>query len=209
MKQMVLKIAVIATLLLHVLLTTDQPAAIAHDRAAPHNPSDTVVFPAMLPGRARQLLTSIAPLSMAQQESKDVNIKSSLLCFCLHKAGETIRELRGLQAEWFDKGRASFAAQHYTDALTAFNRVIDMNLRDARVYTNRGLSHAHLGDYPQALQDFTRAIALNHHQAEAYYARGLLAFIVDDAPAAHRDLQTAAQLNYAPAQQLLRPTHLP
>lgn len=209
MKQMAFKIAVILALLPHVRLTADPPAALAHDRAALHNPSDSVVLPAMPAARARQLLASIAPLSIAQQDTKDVNVKSSVLCFCLSKGGETIQELRRLQAEWFDKGRMSFAAQNYNDAIMAFSRVINMNVRDARVYTNRGLSYANRGDYRQALQDLTRAIGLNHHQAEAYYARGLTAFIVDDVSTARQDLQTAAQLNYPPARRLFRPTPVP
>lgn len=119
------------------------------------------------------------------------------------KAGDSINELRRLQAEWFHIGVTSFKAQKYTEAITAFTRVIDMNVRDATVYMNRGLLYANNGDSWQALQDFTQAIALNHHQAEAYYARGLTSLIMDNAPAARLDVQTAAHLGYAPAQRLM------
>ncbi len=97
----------------------------------------------------------------------------------------------------------SFKVQKYTEAITAFTRVINMDVRDATVYMNRGLSHANNGDYQLALQNFTQAIALNHHQAEAYYARSLIFLIMDDVPGARLDLRTAAQLDYAPAQRLL------
>lgn len=209
MKPMALTITVVVALLLHGPLVAHPPAALAHDRAARHRPSDSIVLPALQAARARQLLASIAPLSMVPQATKDVNVKSSVLCYCLSKGGESIQVLRRLQAEWFVKGKTSFAGQDYSAAITAFSRVINMNVRDARLYTNRGLSYANHGDYRLALQDFSQAIELNHHQAEAYYARGLTAFIIDDMPAARLDLQTAARLNYAPARRLLRPTQEP
>jgi tetratricopeptide (TPR) repeat protein len=204
MQQAALKSSVILCLLLGVMLTIERPQAIAHGRGVHRNPSDAVVFSAIPPQRARQLLSSIVPLNMTQQKTKDVDVKSNVLCFCLSKAGEAIGELRRIQAEWFDKGRTSFKAQNYTEAITAFSRVINMNVNDASVYTYRGLSYANRGDYRQALQDLTQAIDLNHHQAEAYYARGLIAVIVDDMPAARLDLRTAFYLNYAPAQRLIR-----
>jgi tetratricopeptide (TPR) repeat protein len=204
MQHMALKIAVFLFLLLPVLLTMDRTETVAHDRDVHRNSSDTPAFPSILPERARLLLASIVPLSMAQQDTNAVNVTSSVLCFCLSKAGESIQELRRLQTEWFDKGRIFFTAQNYPEAITAFTRAINLNMRDASVYTNRGLAHADRGDYQQALRDFSRAIALNHHQAEAYYARGLVAFIIEDVPAARLDLQTAADLNYAPAERLMR-----
>lgn len=208
MKQMALKIIVIWFVLLSAVLTMDPPETVAHDPAVHHNRSDRIAFPSVLPERARQLLSSMAPLSMTQPGTNDVNVKSSVLCFCLHKAGETIEELRHLQAEWFDKGRLSFTAQNYTAAIAAFTQVINLNMRDARVYTNRGLAHANRGDYPQALEDFARAIGLDHHQAETYYARALVAFIVDNVPLARQNLQTAVDLNYAPAERLMRLTRV-
>lgn len=202
MQQKALKILIFVFFLLGVLSMMERPQAVAHGRSA-HDATASTIFPTVLPEHAKQLLAAMAPLGMARQNANDVNVKASVLCFCLHKAGATIEELRRIQAEWFNKGKTSFEAHNYTEAITAFTRLIEMNMRDARVYTNRGLSYARRGDYQQALRDLTRAIDLNHHQAEAYYARGLIAFIMHDIAAAQRNLQTASQLNDALAQQVL------
>ena len=208
MRQVVLKIIVLWFFLLPVVLTTALPETVAHDPVVHRDVDDSMALPSMLPERARQLLSSIAPLSMTAAGTHNVNVKSAVLCFCLHKAGETIEELRRLQAEWFDKGRLSLTTQNYDAAVVAFTRVLNLNMRDASVYANRGLSYANRGDHQQALEDFTQAIALNHHLAEAYYARALVTVMVDDVSAARRDLQTAAELNYAPAQRLMRLTRV-
>jgi tetratricopeptide (TPR) repeat protein len=146
------------------------------------------------PERARALLAAMAPLSLPTHGASDDGVKSTLLCFCLHKGPETVRELRRLAAEKFIEGLAAFQDARYEAAIDAFDQAIQRHPREARAFVNRALAHARLGRYAAAAADLTQAISLHETLADAYYGRGLIAMTSGDRDDAKADIRRAAAL---------------
>ena len=55
-----------------------------------------------------------------------------------------------------------------------FDRVIELEPRNALAYSNRGILRAQIGDINRAIEDFTRVIALNRDDILSVYHRALL-----------------------------------
>lgn len=158
----------------------------------------TVAKPALTvdvtPERARRLLADMAPLRLPTHGSVGDDIKSTLLCFCLLKGPETVRELRRLAAEKFIKGVDALANEQYQLAAEAFSQAIQRQPREARAFANRGLAYARLMRYQESKADLTQAIALHETLADAYYLRALIAILIGDRDGANADIQQAVRL---------------
>jgi tetratricopeptide (TPR) repeat protein len=148
----------------------------------------------LTPERARIRLAHMAPLLLPAHGPADDGVKSTLLCFCLHKGPETVRELRRLAAEKFRQGVAAMESENYQLAVDAFSQAIQRHPREARAFVNRGLAHAHLHRYQESRADLTQAIALHETLADAYYGRGLVAILTGDHDGAKADFQHAVRL---------------
>lgn len=162
--------------------------------AAPASPAENST-PAAASDRAAALLAAM-PLLSHDKEDGDISVRSSVLCFCLHKGPETIRELRQAAHAWFAKGLVAFQAGQPAAASAAFTQAIQRHPRYARAYVNRGILYGQTGAYQQAQTDLTQAITLQPEQAEAHYARGLIAAQLGNLQQAARDMQRAADLGY-------------
>lgn len=156
------------------------------------------------PEDANELLAEMAPLQLPSHGGEGDGVKSRLLCFCLHKGPETVRELRRLAAEWFVRGVADFERAAYPEAVEAFSQSIRRYPREARAYVNRGIAYAHLGRFQDAKADLTQAITLKRQLAAAYYGRGLVAVYLDERDQASADIKQAAQLGDERALRLSR-----
>ena len=172
------------------------PASAHEPAASPRQlaPVGQMLAPDLSPERARALLAAMAPLSLPTHGDGGDGVKSTLLCFCLHKGPETVRELRRLAAEKFIEGLAAFQGARYEAAIDAFDRAIQRHPREARAFVNRALSYAHLERYADADADLTQAIALHDTLADAYYGRGLIAAASGDGDGAKADIRRAAEL---------------
>jgi tetratricopeptide (TPR) repeat protein len=67
-----------------------------------------------------------------------------------------------------NRGIAYGEKGQYDQAISDFNRAIELNPRDIKAYNNRGIVYRLKGQYDQAISDFNRAIELNSLDAEAY-----------------------------------------
>ena len=181
----VLAIAVAWTALVAVQVKAETPTMVATGRA------HTTVFS---PDEIRDRLVAIAPLQLPVHESGDGAIKSHVLCFCLHKGPEMVRELRRQAAVRFQQGLVALQKHDGDVAIAAFTKAIQFNPRDALAYVNRGLAYSRAGDFRQARSDFSRALEVDARQGVAYYARGLVALLLGLQAEAKRDLQQAANL---------------
>ncbi len=132
-----------------------------------------MAMPALTPQKARAFLDNMKPLYREGPVTSEAGIRSSLLCYCLQKAPETVRELRRIAAERFAEGITAFHMRQYTDAITAFSKTIQLHPRHTWAFVNRGLAYGRVGAYQQAHADFTRAVGLDPQLQEAAYARGL------------------------------------
>ena len=172
-------------------------SAPAHEPARPTRqlaPVGQTLASGLSPERARVLLAAMAPLSLPTHGPSGGGVKSTLLCFCLHKGPETVRELRRLAAEKFIEGLAAFQDARYEAAIDAFEQAIQRHPREARSFVNRALAHAHLGRYAAATADLTQAMALHETLADAYYGRALIAVASGDGDGAKADIRRAAAL---------------
>jgi Tfp pilus assembly protein PilF len=190
----VLAIAVAWTALAAVQVEAETPTIVAKGRAHP------AVFS---PDEIRDRLVAIAPLQLPVHESGDGAIKSHVLCFCLHKGPEMVRELRRQAAVRFQQGLVALQEHDGDVAIAAFTKAIQFNPRDALAYVNRGLAYSRAGDFRQARSDFSRALEVDARQGVAYYARGLAALLLGLQAEAKRDLQQAANLGDERAHVLL------
>lgn len=156
----------------------------------------------LTPETAQKLLAAVSPLAQHGDKPTDVDVRSSVLCFCLHKGPDTVRELRRLAAARLEQGVAAFQARQYPQAMTAFTKAIQLQPRDARAYTNRGLTYARMGDYHLAYLDLSKAIDLNPQQTDAYYVRGVVALLLGDTAQAQQDVAYAVRLGHPHALQI-------
>ncbi len=74
----------------------------------------------------------------------------------------------------YNKRGVAYARKgQYDQAISDFNKALEINPRYATAYYNRGVAYARKGQYDQAISDFTKALEINPRYATAYYNRGL------------------------------------
>jgi tetratricopeptide (TPR) repeat protein len=76
-------------------------------------------------------------------------------------------------AEYYsNRGTAHFKKGEYDQAISDFNRALEINPRFADAYYNRGYAYGSKGQYDEAIADYSRVIELSPRFADAYYSRG-------------------------------------
>ncbi len=96
---------------------------------------------------------------------------------------------------WFSEGCAHYKAQHYQDALHAFNQALQLDAENAQAYYWKGLALSHLDDLGRALAAFDASIRYDPRYPTVYNARGNVLYRLGryrDALAAY---STAIRLN--------------
>ena len=154
--------------------------------------------------QVQERLAAVPPLQQAVAVTSSGEVKTTVLCYCLAKAPETVRELRRLAAKRFAQGIVAWQAHQFQDAITAFTKTLQLHPRNTWAYVNRGLAYARLGQHTSAQADFTRALDVDPQLTTAYYARGLVSLLMGHATSADRDLQHAAVLGEPEARDVLQ-----
>ena len=94
-----------------------------------------------------------------------------------------------------ESGTSYNANGQYKEAMAEFNKVIEMDPKNAEAYNYRGYSCILAGDFDRAIADYTKAIDLKPLYADAYYNRGLVYDMQkNDREKAIYDLTKAIQL---------------
>ncbi|MBW4467982.1 MAG: tetratricopeptide repeat protein [Pegethrix bostrychoides GSE-TBD4-15B] len=75
--------------------------------------------------------------------------------------------------DWFEQGNEKLAAKNYQEAIADYDSAIDLDLKDAKIYNNRGWAYYNLKEYSKAIEDYEKAIKLSPVFATAYNNRGL------------------------------------
>ena len=73
---------------------------------------------------------------------------------------------------YFTRGNTKAALGQYVDAISDFDKAIQLKPDDAKAYVNRGLAKYYLGQYLAAISDYDKAIQLKPDDAKAYSNRG-------------------------------------
>ncbi|MEE8075142.1 MAG: tetratricopeptide repeat protein, partial [Candidatus Binatia bacterium] len=64
-------------------------------------------------------------------------------------------------AAYNNRGNAYTRKGQYDQAISDFNKALEINPRDAKAYNDRGVSYARKGQYDQAVSDYNKALEIN------------------------------------------------
>ena len=93
------------------------------------------------------------------------------------------------------RGLAYYQQGSFTQAISDYNKAIEIYPDYAEAYNNRGNAYVKQGSIPQAISDLSRAIEINPNHAEVYYNRGNAYVEQGSIPQAISDLSRAIEIN--------------
>jgi len=97
--------------------------------------------------------------------------------------------------DWFDKGNSMMAAGQLQNAITAFDKAIELNPKYARAYRVRGLAYAKMDQPQKGINDCNKAIELMPNNAGAYINRGFAHYKSRYYDEAIKDVNRAIEIN--------------
>ena len=86
-------------------------------------------------------------------------------------------------------------AGDYIGAKADFDKAIEQNPTNFKLYNERGLCKQDLSEYNDAIEDYKKAIELNYNYADAYYNMGWCKFQIGDKIGACSDWQKSVDYN--------------
>ncbi len=95
----------------------------------------------------------------------------------------------------FYRGVANSDLDKYKEAITNYDKAIELNPQLAIAYNNRGTENAALHKYKEAIEDYNKAIELNPQLVEAYNNRGNAKSNLGDSKEAIADYNKAIELD--------------
>ena len=95
----------------------------------------------------------------------------------------------------FNDGVDAYHQGLYTEAISHYDKAIQLDPDFAKAYINRGNSNFQLGQYQTAITDYTKAIELDPDDALAYINRGITDIEKGQSETATTDFDKAAQLD--------------
>jgi len=72
-----------------------------------------------------------------------------------------------------NRGIAYVEKGQYDQAISEFNKALEINPKDTEAYYNRGLAYYDKGQYDKAISDYTKALEINPRDVEAHNNRGV------------------------------------
>ena len=99
--------------------------------------------------------------------------------------------------ELFTLANAYHHAKQYDDAIKTYNRIIQFNPNDPKIFSNRGNTYYDLGRYKEALSDYNRSLELSPNDPTNLTNRGAIHEVMGRYDEAFADFNKA--LEYAPA----------
>ena len=126
----------------------------------------------------------------------------------LASCGPAVTEEEVTAVKYDERGIALALAGLYEQAVTEFNKAIELDPEYAMAYNNRGNAYWNRGNFDRAIADYDKAIELDPEYAEAYGNRGFVYYLKGELTKAISDLEKCLELSDDPgvvakAQQLL------
>lgn len=138
--------------------------------------------------RTNAQLKEIDRLRAELSVTKGIKKQENLVAY-----NKTIKELRG--SDWFIKGWGLQNSGNHNDAITAYNKAIELDPQYAMAYNMRGAAYADLGDFRQAMRDHGKAIELDPQYAAAFSNRGVAHCQLGNFGQAIKDFDRAIELD--------------
>jgi tetratricopeptide (TPR) repeat protein len=92
-------------------------------------------------------------------------------------------------------GLNNLTKKNFQDALSNFNRTIDLDPSIQEAFLMRGILYLEKEMYREAITDFTKYISLNPKDYEAYNNRGFAYFLLGEYKKAEKDLKSSLEIN--------------
>ena len=99
-------------------------------------------------------------------------------------------------AAYIKRGNAYWSEGQYDQAISDYNKALEINPRHAKAYYNRGNTYMSTGQYDQAISDFTKALEINPRYAKAYNNRANTYKSIGQYDKAWEDVDKAQDLSY-------------
>jgi tetratricopeptide (TPR) repeat protein len=101
---------------------------------------------------------------------KSISIILPIVIFFLFSCASTQQKQdESRDAKFYNNRGAAYGEKgQYDQAISDFNKAIEINPRYNKAYNNRGIVYRLKGQYDQAISDFNKAIVINPLDAEAY-----------------------------------------
>jgi tetratricopeptide (TPR) repeat protein len=80
--------------------------------------------------------------------------------------------VRPIDVDYTYRGISHLKKEQIDDAISDFDKAIELNAGFAAAYVYRGIAHYKQGQFDQAISDYDKAIEINPEYAEVYYNRG-------------------------------------
>ncbi len=96
--------------------------------------------------------------------------------------------------EFFKRGIVNHELGDLQEAITNWNKAIEINPQYVDAYIKRGYAKRQLGDYQGSISDFTKAIVIDPQDASAYDERGNSKLILGDERGGCADIKKAVSL---------------
>ena len=74
-------------------------------------------------------------------------------------------------SDWLEKGNQYANEGMYKSAVDAYNQSLQLDARNSKVLTYRGVALEHMGSYDAAMQDFERALSINPNESGAWQGK--------------------------------------
>ncbi len=96
-----------------------------------------------------------------------------------------------------DRGVVYLSRGEYDQAISEFNKALEINSQNSEAYKNRGTAYMKKGQYDQAISDYTKVLEINPKDAEVYNIRGRAYYFEGKYKESWEDLNKAEGLGYS------------
>jgi tetratricopeptide (TPR) repeat protein len=99
-------------------------------------------------------------------------------------------------AAYNSRGITYVAKGQYDQAISDFNKAIEIDSRIAAFYFNRGIVYLKKGQFDEAISDFSKTIEIDPRDGEAYYNRGRSHYLKKEYDKSWKDIKRTQDLGY-------------
>ena len=108
------------------------------------------------------------------------------------------QEEKRSKESWFyyHMGAAYLQKREFDQAISLFNKSLEINPRYAEAYETRGMVYSSREQYDQAIADFNKALEIDPRLAEVYFSRGRAHYFKGEYGKSWEDIKRAEDLGY-------------